>query len=232
MAQGVTNLVDLFIAPSRLFARLKDQPSWVTSFAALASVGMAIDWFSFEVALQASLGQFPQRATPEMIQDAVMYLEGRRFTNVAFSPIKLGIAVAVFSYVLYLVCSVSRPVSLPGRKHFLSLVVWSSWILMIEKAFALVVRSAIGPVNSSAGLAFSQPLGLGMINISSSDPGLLFALNAVNVFSVWFLFLVSAGISILCGFGRLKSILVAASVWLTGVLVSAGLMRFALEGVH
>ena len=202
------------------------------SFAALAVVGMTLDWFSFEVALQASLSQLPQRATPEMIQDAVIYLEGRRFINVAFSPIKLGVAIAVFSYVLYLVCSVSKPVSLPGRKHFLSVVVWSSWILMIEKAFALVVRSAIGPVNSNIGLAFSQPLGLGMIDLSSSDPGLLYALNAVNVFSVWYLFLVSAGISILCGFGRLKSILVAASVWLTGVVVSAGLMRFALEGVH
>ncbi|MGA9365771.1 MAG: hypothetical protein WBW16_15525 [Bacteroidota bacterium] len=232
MAQGITNLVHLFIAPSRLFARLKNQPSWVMSFAALAVVGMTLDWFSFEVALQASLSQLPQRATPEMIQDAVTYLEGRRFINVAFSPIKVGIAIAVFSYVLYLVCSVSRPVSLPGRKHFLSVVVWSSWILMIEKAVALVVRSAIGPVNSNIGLAFSQPLGLGIINVSSSDPGLLYALNAVNVFSVWYLFLVSAGISILCGFGRLKSILVVASVWLTGVVVSAGLMRFALEGVH
>jgi hypothetical protein len=202
------------------------------SFAALAVVGMVLDWFSFGAALETSVTRLPQRGTPEMIQDAAAYLEGRRFINVAFTPIKLGIAVAVFSYVLYLVCSVSRPVSLPGRKHFLSVVVWSNWILMIEKASSLLVRSVIGPVNSNAGLAFTQPLGLGIINFSTSDPGLLYTLNAANVFSVWYLLLVSAGISILCGFGRLKSMLTAATVWLIGVLVSAGLMRFALEGVR
>jgi hypothetical protein len=202
------------------------------SFAALAVVGVALDWFAFEAALQASLRQIPQRATPEMIQDAVAYLEGRRFINVAFSPLKLGITIAVFSYVLYLVCSVSRPASLPARKHFLSVVVWSSWILMIDKAVGVVVRSVVGLVNSNSGLAYTQPLGLGIISIHSSDLGLLYALNAVNVFSAWYLFLLSVGVSILCGFGRLKSTLAVASVWLMAVLVSAGLMRFALQGVH
>jgi hypothetical protein len=202
------------------------------SFAALAVVGMTLEWFSFGAALKTSLSQLPQRATPEMVQDALIYLEGRRFINVAFSPIKLGVAIAVFSCVLYLVCSVSRPVSLPGWKHFLSVVVWSNWVLMIEKALSVTTRLVIGPLNSNAGLAFSQPLGLGMIKLSSSDPALLYALNSVNVFSVWYLLLVSLGISILCGFSHLKGMLNAVSVWLFGILVSAALLRFAVAGVH
>jgi hypothetical protein len=226
------DLADLLIAPSRLFKRLRDQPSWVMSFAALAVIGMALEWFSFGVALQTSVSRLPQRAAPEMVQDALVYLEGRKFINVAFSPIKLGVAIAVFSYVLYLVCSVSRPVSLPGWKHFLSVVVWSNWILMIEKALSMVIRLVFAPLHSDTGLAFGQPLGLGMMNLSSSDPGLLYALNAVNVFSVWYILLVSLGVSILCRFGRLKSMLNATSVWLFGILISATLLRFAVAGVH
>jgi len=228
----MTNLIDLLIAPSAFCRRLKDQPSWVMSFAALAVIGMALEWFSFGAALQTSVTRLPQRATPEMVQDAVLYLEGRRFINVAFVPIKLGVAIAVFSYALYLVCSVSKPVSLPGWKHFLAVVVWSNWIPMVEKALSLVMRSVIGPVYPNGGLAFSQPLGLGIMNFSSSDPGLLYALNAVNVFSVWYLFLVSLGISILCGFSRFKGILSATSVWLFGVLISSALIRLAFAGVH
>lgn len=226
------NPLDLFIAPSRFFSQLKDHHSWVMCFAALAVIGMGLDWLSFGAALQTSLTQLPQRATPEMLQDAGTHLEGRRFINTLFVPIKLGVAIAVFSYVLYFVCSISKPVALPGLKHFLAVVVWSNWIMMIEKAFALVVRSSIGPVNSNAGLAFGQPLGLGIVNLSSSDPGLLYALNALNVFSVWYLLLVSVGISILCGFGRLKAALRTTPVWLFGILLSAALIRLALAGVH
>lgn len=226
------NPTDLLIAPSRLFKRLRDHPSWVMGFAALAVVGMALEWFSFGAALKTSLSQLPQRATPEMVQDALIYLEGRRFINLAFAPLKLGAAVAIFSYVLYLVCSVIKPVSLPGWEHFLAVVVWSNWIMMIEKALSVITRLVVGPLNPSAGLAFPQPLGLGMMNPPSSDPGLLYALNAVNVFSVWYLLLVSLGISTLCGFSRLKGMLGATSVWLFGILLSSALLRFAVAGLH
>ena len=109
------NPLDLFIAPSKFFRQLKDRPTWVMSFAALAIIGMVLDWFSFGAALQTSLTQLPQRATPEMVQDAVTYLEGRRFINTLLEPIKLGVASAVFAYVLYLVCSISKPVLTKGR---------------------------------------------------------------------------------------------------------------------
>jgi hypothetical protein len=81
-------------------------------------------------------------------------------------------------------------------------------------------------------LAFPQPLGLGMMKITSSDPGLLYALNSVNVFSLWFLLLVSLGVSILCGFSRVKGILATIFVWLSGVVLSAALIRFTVAGVH
>jgi hypothetical protein len=226
------NPFDLFIAPLRFFKQLKGYPSWVMSFTALAVVGMVLEWFSFGAALQTSLTLLPQRATPEMIQDALANLEGRRFINTAFAPIKLGVSIAVFSYVLYLVCSISKPVSLPGFKHFLTVVVWSNWILMIEKALSMSVRFLFGPLHRDARLAFSQPLGLGIVNLPSLDQGLLYALNAVNVFSVWYLFLVSVGISVLCGFGRLKSAVTATVVWLFGILISAVFIRLALAGVH
>jgi len=162
----------------------------------------------------------------------VLYLEGRGFINVALAPINLGVAIAVFSYVLYLICSVSKPVSLPGWKHFLAVVVWSNWILVMERAVSLIIRFVVGPLYPNASLALTQPLGLGMINLSSSEPGLLYALNAVNVFSVWYVLLVSLGISILCGFSRLKGLLEATSIWLLGIFLSAAIMRFAVTGVY
>jgi hypothetical protein len=227
----MTNPFDLVIAPSRFLKRLQDYPSWELSFAALAVIGMVFDWFSFGAALETSVARLPQRATPEMVQDAMFYLEGRRFINAAVAPIKLGVAIALFSYVLYHVCSILKPVSLPRWKHFLAVVVWSNWILMVEKALSLVARSVIGPLHSNLGLAFAQPLGLGAINLSS-DLGLLYGLNSINAFSAWYLFLVSSGVSMLFGFSRVKSILTVASIWLFGLVVSIALVRLALAGVH
>jgi hypothetical protein len=232
LAKRVTDLVDLIFRPTGVFRRLKDHPSWVVSFAALAIVSMVLEWFSFRTALQTTVGGLPQRATPEMIQDAVAYLESRRFINLLLTPLKLWILIAMFSYVIYLVCSVSKSISLPHWKHFLAVVVWSYWILIVGEALSLVTRSVVGPFSSNSGLAFPQLLGLGMIRISSSDLGLLYALNAVNVFSVWYLLLVSLGVSILCGFSRVKGILITAFVWLFGIVLSAAIIRFTVAGVH
>jgi hypothetical protein len=228
----MTNLVDLIIRPSRVFKRLKDHPSWVMSFAALAIVSVVLEWFSFGTALQTAVSGLPQRATPEMIQDAVTYLEGRRYINLALAPLKLWIVIAIFSYVIYLACSISKSISLPYWKHFFAVVVWSYWILVVGEALSLVTRSVLGPVSSNAGLAFTQPLGLGMIKVSSSDPGVLYALNSVNVFSFWYLLLVSLGVSILCGLSRVKGILITTFVWLFGIVLSAALMRLTVAGVH
>jgi hypothetical protein len=162
----------------------------------------------------------------------VAYLEGRRFINLLLTPLKLWVIIAIFSYVVYLVCSVSKSISLPHWKHFLAVVVWSYWTLIIGEVLSLVTRSVLGPFSSNAGLAFTQPLGLGMIKISSSDPGLLYALNSVNVFSVWYLLLVSLGVSILSGFSRVKGILITTFVWLFGIVLSAALMRLTVAGVH
>jgi hypothetical protein len=228
----MTNLVDLMIHPSRVFKRLKDHPSWVMSFAALTIVSMVLEWLSFGTALQTAVSGLPQRATPEMIQDAVAYLEGRRFVNILLTPLKLWVIIAIFSYLIYLVCSVSKPISLPRWKHFFAVVVWSYWVLIVGEALSLVTHSVVGPFSSNAGLAFTQPLGLGMIKISSSDPGLLYALNAANVFSIWYLLVVSLGVSILCGFSRVKGILATTFVWLFGTIFSAALIRFTVAGVH
>jgi hypothetical protein len=228
----MTDLVDLIIHPSRVFKRLKDHPSWVMSFVALAIVSMLFEWFSFGAALQTAVGGLPPRATPEMIQDATAYLEGYRLINLLLSPLKLWAIIAIFSYVVYLVCSVSKSISLPHWKHFFAVVVRSYWILIVGEALSLVTRSVVGHFSPNAGLVFPQPLGLGMIKISSSDPGLLYALNAANVFSIWYLLLVSLGVSILSGFSRVKGILTATLVWLFGIVLSATLMRFTVAGVH
>jgi hypothetical protein len=228
----MTNLVDLIVHPSRIFKRLKDRPTWVMNFVSLAVVSVVVEWFSFGTALQTAVGGLPQRATAEMIQDAVAYLEGRRYIDLALAPLKLWVIIAIFSYVIYVVCSVSKSISLPHWKHFFAVVVWSYWILLIGEALSLVTRSVVGHFSPNAGLAFPQPLGLGMMKIASADPGLLYALNAVNVFSIWYLLLVSLGVSILCGFSRVKGILVTAFVWVFGIVLSAAIMRFTVAGVH
>jgi hypothetical protein len=228
----MTDLVDLIFRPARVFKRLKDHPSWVMSFVALAIVSALLEWFSFGTALRTAVDGLPQRATPEMIQDAVANLEGRRFINLLLSPLKLWAIIAIFSYVVYLVCSVSKSVSLPHWKHFFAVVVWSYWVVIVGEVLSLVARIAFGHLSQNAGLAFPEPLGLGMIKISSSDPGVLYLLNSVNVFSLWFLLLVSLGVSVLCSFSRVKGILAAVFVWLSGVVLSAAVIRFTVAGVH
>jgi peptidoglycan/LPS O-acetylase OafA/YrhL len=138
------DLVNLIIRPSRLFKRLKDHPSWVMSFVALAIVSAVLEWFSFGTALRTAVDGLPERATPEMLQDATAYLEGRRFINLLLSPLKLWAIIAIFSYVIYLVCSVSKSVSLPHWKHFFAAVVWSYWILIVGEALSLVTHSVVG----------------------------------------------------------------------------------------
>ncbi len=226
------NPLDVVFAPSRLFRCLRERPSWVVSFTALAMISMVIEWFTFYPGLETVLGKLPERATSEMIQDTIHHLGERRGVNVAFVPIKLGVPIAIFSFVLYLVCSVSKPVSLPDWKYFLAVTVWSSWIPVIDKGLALLTQTVAGVVNPTTGLAFTQPLGLGMVRLSSRDPALPYALNALNVFSVWYLVLLSLGISLLCGFPRMKALATVSAVWLLGLFVSAALLRFAIVGVQ
>lgn len=226
------NPLDVVLAPSRLFRGLRERRSWVVSFAALAIFSMVIEWFSFYPVLETVLRKLPEQASSEMIQDAIHHLGGRRAINVALVPVKMGVPIAIFSFVLYLVCSVSKPASLPDWKYFLAVVVWSSWIPVIDKGLALLAHTVVGAVNPTTGFGFTQPLGLGMVRLSSTDPALSYSLNALNVFTVWYLVLLSIGISLLCGFPRMKALMTVSSVWLLGLFVSAVLLRFAVAGVQ
>ncbi|MEK6571751.1 MAG: hypothetical protein AABZ61_10310 [Bacteroidota bacterium] len=228
----MNNPLDVVIAPSRLFSDLRRQPSWLVTFAAITVVSMVVEWFSFRFALEGTVSRLPQRATEEMMQDAIRYLEGRRVINVALVPLKVGVPMAVFSFVIYLVCSVSKPVSLPHWRHFLAVVVWAGWTPTVGKVVALLTRFLAGAPSPASGSAIPQTLGLGMVQLTSKDPGLLYILNGLNIFSIWYILLVSLGVSILCSITRRKGIAIVASVWVFGLLVSAALLRLAVGGVQ
>ena len=65
------------------------------------------------------------------------------------------------------------------------------------------------------------------ISDRSSNMPLFTFLSSINIFSIWYLVTLSIGISILTGFGKLKSGIVVTSVWLLSVGYQVALVGFA-----
>ncbi|HEX6048762.1 MAG TPA: Yip1 family protein [Gemmatimonadaceae bacterium] len=217
-ASLLDDFMDIFYAPSSVFARRENASFWAPLL--IVSVLVGLTFFAnrdlmepiMEAEMERSMAARGQQLTPEQIEAARRFTTGiGSVTAFVFPPIVM----LMIGVVLWLV-----------GKFFDARQTLNA--ALVVSAFAYVPRVVEGIVNRVQGLIvdpstldhrFSLSLGPGrFLDPDTASPLLLGLVGRLDVFTLWVTVLLAIGLAVTGKISRGKAAMAAAVVWLIGAL--------------
>lgn len=227
------HLLNIYIAPRRVFVSLRENPQWFLPFLVLSVIALTIEWFSFPYVLKVTIANLPPNAAQQHIQEAVSYLHGQRAINAAFIPLKLMAGWSLFALVLYYVCIVFKPLEQIQFRHVFAVVVFSEMITVVGKILSFVAALVKGIEHVNTISELNNLYGLDFLFPGATANLLLFTLMSnINPFSLWYLAVLTVGVSAVTGFGKIKSGVLTVCVWLLALGFGAAVVQLVQEGLR
>lgn len=221
----MSHLIDIFLQPSKVFAELRDKPTFVVPLLviALLSAAMVLAYY-LRVDPEWFLGQATAAMSASEAAQAREVIPGARamgYISAISSPIVIVIMMAVTALYYLLAGKITgNPVSF---KHGLSLASWGGMPAVLGTLVALVGALMMDPQTSleSVMLTNVDPL---LVQLPADNPWAPLA-RSFNLLIFWSLFVTALGWRIWGKTSWLQAIVVAA---LPYVLIYGGMAVFAL----
>ncbi len=144
----------------------------------------------------------------------------------AMEPFFVLAELSCFSLLLHLL---GRTVPSPGKPRFSHLFTLAASAAMIPAAGDLV--SAAAGWRNAAGFSLGAP-GLAWLAAGSQDFVFFALLRTVNVLTLWYLFVLGAGLRVLFNCTARCSLIFAATSWVLSMLAHLWLLRMMLGFLH
>jgi len=197
--------------PRVVAARLAAAPRWGTAFLFLAGLTMLLQALSSDAVTSATIAHLPASATPEDQRRIVDFLAEELPFRLAVLPFRLLAGWWATGWLMYACMSLvgaSKPVQIA---HCFALEVHAEAVWVIAGTAALMQRLVFPAWSTVAdpapALNAAQFAGPGL------DERLHLLLTSINFFTLWYVVVIGAGISVLFGVRKRKAFLVAAAVW-------------------
>jgi Yip1 domain len=215
------DFIDIFYAPSQVFARRAEGSFWIPMFVVMLAIGTLFYLNSgvlqpmldaeFDRGMAVAMRRNPQ-LTPEMAD---------RFRQ---SGVRIA-QVSGFVFVPLAVFLTGSAVWLIGK---LVEAKQAYGTALIVAAYAYVPKILEAVVNGLQGLfldpaqldgRFRVSLGIGrFLDPNTASPILLALLGRVDVFTIWVTVLLAIGLSVTGGISRSRAFMVAPLIWATGAI--------------
>ena len=205
--------------------RIQSAPRWLVPFLLLAGllVVIAIAMHPYNVA--ATLQRLPPSADREQ---AIEILRQELFLRGAVLPFRLFIGWGSFSLLLFYFCLAFRPPEMVRFTQILALEVHAEFTVVLAQAVALASN-----VYASTGIqSTSQPLSIDWILGPGSNFIYSTLIATLNIFTFWYLVLLAAGVSVLCGFRRFQAFLIVVAVWTVSAGINIGILKLLKDTMH
>jgi len=217
------SLVLMFVRPRAAVEEIRRSPSWLLSFGVLALLCIVVVVWAHRGIVEFTLAKLPPSTTLADKEEMKEYLDGRLAVTAAFLPVRLVTGWMSFALILYYTCMAWTSHRSVRFVHVLALEVHAEAALVAGRVAGAVAAMVRGAPSTSAGLhsPYRVPFGIDMLFPSSSDFAVAAFLNSLNVFAVWYIFLLTMGISGLYGIRVWKVALTAVGLWLLVALCNA-----------
>jgi len=211
----LASIVDIFVDPFKVFARIDAGLSWWKPFVLVTVVSTFLSYLM--IPFQKRLIELnPRGMGEEQLQQAVDGFD-------KFAPLTL-ITVPVFLIIVYLILAgiVHLAINIlstrSSYKKTLSLVSFCGIITLVEQIISTVVlrMRGIESMESAADMKFS----LSLAPLLGEGQGLLNALlQSLSVFQIWYYVVLVLGIAAIFKLTRKAAIIPALPMWIIGVLM-------------
>ncbi len=222
-------ILDIYFAPSKVFAALREKPRWILPLAVVLVV----------VALTAVLTVNLAREEITMRQEEVMRDRGlteeqmdqaRQFTSGPVAVISGALSAAIFTVILLLIFAVVTNLFVPlfggesGFKKIFSVICFSSLVVIPSAILKLIMIAITKSPYVTTSLALFVPA-------LARDSFMYQLLAGFDFFIIWEMILVSIGISITSGIARKNAYVLVFVIWFVSVFVGIGLGRIFGRGM-
>ena len=214
--------------PRQAAESIKARPRWLAQYIVLASVSVIITVLMHPHIVHLTLYHLPSSATVQDKFIAEQSLNQELGIRCAFLPVRLLIGWVTFALMLFYACKAWAVREAVRFFDVFSLEVLAESVLVIAQAATLINVAVTGGATSFV----KVPLGIDMFFSSLPDATVQMTLNSINVFGVWYIVLLTIGISSLYGLSKVKSCITVLAVWCLAVIFNIGvvsLLRDALS---
>ena len=207
--------------------RIQSTPRWLTPFLILAGLLVVIAIAMHPYVVTSTLQKLPP--TADKVQ-ANEILRQEIFLRSAFLPFRFFIGWGSFSLLLFYFCMAFRPPEKVRFTQILALEVHAEFTFVLAQAVMLASKVYIF---SSTGIdRIGQVLSMAWILEPGSDFVYSTLIATLNIFTFWYLVLLAAGVSVLCGFRRFQAFLIVAAVWTVSAGINVGILKLLKDTMH
>jgi hypothetical protein len=220
--------VSLIFRPYPGLLRLKNQPRWLSTFICLAALSAVLLVVVHRHTVEATLAQLPVSATTEdraLVED--MLLSELPLRSL-FQPIRLMIGWSSFAALLFLLSRAFRPPSPSSFMHVFALEIHAEAILLLSQ-----IGLCLHIVLQGRGLPSAYPLwSADIFSSAATSMPIHSLLRSLNIFTLWYIVILAAGIRVLFSLSRFKSVLVAVSAFSLSVVLDIGVISLLIPALH
>lgn len=224
-------MLDIYLAPTRAFDRLKEKPSWLLPLAiglvaALAVTAISSQFFDWEAQKEKAVEEMQKRnMTEEQVNQALERMEGFYSSPVMRTGAPLVGALVthlVAAFFLALVTNLALPLLGATGSYLRTLaVICTAGLVAVPAA---IVRGALILVQRTAEVSTS--LGIAFPGLKSGFPAVI--VNRIELFAIWQLILVGLGLKVVYDIKGSRTYWLVSAIWLL-ITVVLGLLA-ALSG--
>ena len=224
------------LTPTEAYLELKKQPRWFLVFTLIAVASAACVVLSMPFTRQVALMSLSGILANDQLESAVSLSERVQYLAVLVAPVGLlgkWLLAAAFLYAFSIILDVH---DLQFRRVFAA-VVHAEIVLVLMSCVNVLLLYLKGPVAMKSPIDLQSVAGLDILlsNAPANVP-LFVLLNGINPFSVWYIVILSTGVSVMTGLSKFKSGMMVTILWLIGLGCQFGVaaignsFRLALNG--
>ena len=231
-------LTNIFIKPRKGFIELVKKPSWVLVFVSIAFSTIGIAWIVLPFSIQLDsrfqmleYDVYHTDALQKRIEIAIFH-----FIGVILSPVPSLIKCLIFAILLYLGASLLGSMNQFKFKLMYAVVLHAELILVLSNLInsaLLLSFKKIDDIQNFTDLQVLPGLHLLLGSQAESTPYFTFLtfrfLSQFHLFSMWYLWVLSLGVSVVAKLNMRKSVLLTVTLWLA--IISFPLLRSLLPSL-
>jgi hypothetical protein len=210
--------------------RVLTRPRWISVFAVLVAGHILVSAFTLQSSIQATLARLPASADAADRQAVVSMLEQEQIVRSVFFPIRLGLALGIYTFWVVLLCRVFSRGVVPRYRVILGLVVYAEVFGLLARVAALV-RCRWWPSGDPA-RDLLPPFSLADLLPTAADHLTVVAASSMNPFSALSVVTLGIGLCVTCRFRPEKGYALALLAWAGGAAGSLALLYAARIVLH
>jgi len=214
----VKSIIDIQFSPSKVFNEINKTPFWLIAYIFIAIGTIFIRLLYFPFLKQIFLISW----SPELAKPIAQSAKSFTIISAALSPLYLILKFFIIAIILWIIVQLFT-LEINFKKIF-SLVVHCGIITFLGSVLTLLILHLRGldSIKNSADIQVSLGTDLFLGNLDLSLPLKVFLSN-INLFSIWWIVLLTLGISIISKISRTKSSFIAVFLWLFSTAIQVGI---------